>query len=60
MIKEGSWWLKSVSDPRWDCYGSGMVGGFEVPQGATSKMEELKKELEEEPPDDLEFGYMKD
>lgn len=60
MIKEGSWWLNSDKDPRWNCSGRGYVGGFECPSEAKSEIERLKKELNEEPPDDLEFGYMKD
>jgi hypothetical protein len=60
MIKQGSWWIESKSDPRWNCQGQGYVGGFECPSDATSAMEEKKKELGEDPPDDLKYGYMKD
>lgn len=59
-IKEGSWWLNSKSDPRWNVEGrSSYVGGLVMPSDCESKIEELKKELGE-PPDDLEWGYMKD
>lgn len=60
MMKEGAWWLSSKSDPRWDCSGSGIVGGFECPSEALKAIEEKKKELDIKAPDDLEFGYMKD
>lgn len=60
MIKEGSWWVISNFDPRWNGQGTALVGGFECPQEATDHIEEMKKELGEEPPSDLEFGYMKD
>ena len=60
MLKEGSWWLKSGSDPRWNMEGSGPVGMFSLPVGAQKAIEEKKAELKEEPPDDLEYGYMKD
>lgn len=59
-IREGSWWLNSKSDPRWDCNGRGTVGGLVVPAAATEAMDRIKKELNEEPPEDLEYGYMKD
>lgn len=59
-VQEGSWWVSSKSDSRWDCQGSGSVGGFMCPTTATAAIEKKKKELGEEPPDDLEFGYMKD
>ena len=58
--REGSWWLNCPSDPRWNCGGRSLnVGGFAVPAETTAKIEELKKTLGE-PPEDLEFGYMKD
>jgi len=60
MIKQGSWWLKSVSDSRWNCSGSGGVGMFSIPSDATKAINKLKEKLGEEPPEDLEYGYMKD
>ena len=59
MLKMGTWWLKSEKDPRWNFEAKGHVGLFGKCQAAIDKEEELKKELGE-PPDDLEFGYMKD
>ncbi len=60
MIKEGSWWVISNFDPRWNGQGRASVGGFECPQEATHHIKKIKEELEEEEPADLEFGYMKD
>ena len=60
-IREGSWWLHSETDSRWNRQGrSSAVGGFVMPQEATNAIEEMKKEFNEDPPDDLEYGYMKD
>lgn len=60
MMKQGSWWLTSKSDSRWNCHGQGSVGMFAIPADAQEFMDKKKKELNEEPPKDLEFGYMKD
>lgn len=57
--REGSWWLKSKSDPRWNSSGRSYVGGFVMPSECERRIEELKQELGD-PPDDLEWGYMKD
>jgi hypothetical protein len=59
FIVEGSWWLRSKSDPRWNCNGRAMVGGFMKPKEVDEAVERKKVELGE-PPDDLEWGYMKD
>ena len=60
MMRSGSWWLKSESDPRWNAHGSdNYCGGFVMPKECEKKVKELKKELGL-PPDDLEYGYMKD
>lgn len=58
-IRKGSWWLSSKKDPKWNCQGYGYVGGFIMPPEAKDEIEKLKKEFGE-PPDDLEWGYMKD
>ncbi len=59
LIVEGSWWIRSETDPRWNCNGKGEVGGFVMPRECEKKIEELKLTLGE-PPEDLKFGYMKD
>jgi len=59
MIREGTWWLNSKKDPRWNASGRSHVGGFCMSVDCEKKLEELKKKLGD-PPDDLEFGYMKD
>ena len=58
--REGSWWLKSQSDPRFNLNGRGYVGGLVVPPDAQKALDELAERLGESPPKDLEFGYMKD
>ena len=60
MIHPGTWWLLSPSDKRWCVNGhANAVGGFYQPKELKQKLEELKK-LYGDPPDDLEWGYMKD
>jgi hypothetical protein len=59
MMREGTWWLRSKTDPRWDCNGRAFVGMFGQPQDLVNKLAELTK-LYGEPPEDLEWGYMKD
>lgn len=60
MIKWGSWWLKSKSDPRWNGNGKDLVGGFAINYEAQKHIDKLKEEFGEEPPEDLEYGCMKD
>lgn len=59
-IKGGSWWLRSESDPKWNTEGSGCyVGGLMMPSECKEAVERLKKKYGS-PPNDLEYGYMKD
>jgi hypothetical protein len=60
MQKQGSWWLKSETDPRFDASGRGIVGGFQCPEEAKAAIKQKEEELGVEAPEDLEFGYMKD
>lgn len=60
MMCEGIWWLRSESDPRWNAKGRGIVGGLVMSPEAKATIALLKKKLGEEPPEDLEFGYLKD
>jgi len=61
LASSGSWWLSCESDPKWNCNGhTPLAGGFLMPSECKSKLEELKKKFKEEPPKDLEWGYMKD
>ena len=46
-VREGSWWLRSKSDPRWNADGRTGVGGFVMPKECEEKLEELKRELGE-------------
>lgn len=58
-IREGTWWIKSKSDPQWNCNGQDYVGGFDMPNECKRKIKKLTKRFGK-PPKDLEFGYMKD
>lgn len=60
MLQEGTWWLESKSDSRWNITGSGLVGMFGIPPKAQEAIEQKKKELGEDHPGDLRYGYMKD
>jgi hypothetical protein len=55
----GTWWLKSKIDSRWNASGDGWCGGFCMPSECEKELEKLKQ-LYGEPPADLEYGYMKD
>jgi hypothetical protein len=59
-IRPGSWSVYSKKDKRWNGSGQSYVGGFMMPTEATEHIERKKKELKVEPPDDLEWSYMKD
>ncbi len=59
LLRKGCWWLNSKKDPRWNCEGSGYVGGFSEPPELEKKFEQLKKNYGD-PPNDLTWGYMKD
>ena len=59
-LQHGTWWLRSKKDPLWDANGEGTVGMFQMPKLAALHIEDMKKKLNKEPPEDLEFGYMKD
>ncbi len=60
VMRPGSWWLRSKTDPRWDSDGtSPLVGGFVMPSELRAELDRKKLELGEQPAD-LEFGYMKD
>ena len=57
--KMGDWWVRSKKDPRWNCQGRAVVGGFMIPQEAKDAIEKKKSKLGD-PPDDLTAEYMKD
>jgi hypothetical protein len=60
FLRPGTWWVRSASDPRWNCTGiSNAVGGFVIPQEAQAYLERKEKELGP-PPKDAEWGYEKD
>lgn len=53
------WQLYSKTDSKWNHSGDSYVGMFEMPRECKEKLEELKTSLGD-PPDDLEWSYMKD
>lgn len=59
LLTEGSWWLHSEKDPRWNCSGRDSVGGFVMPAECAKKIKELEEKFGAQPKD-LEYGYMKD
>ena len=61
MQRPGTWYITSKSDKRWNVSGhSPSVGCFSKPEEVDPAIEKKKQELKEEPPSDLEWGYMKD
>lgn len=56
--RSGSWFISSVSDPRWNDSGQAFVGGGFMPEEA-KKAIDAKTELYGPPPEDLEWGYLK-
>jgi hypothetical protein len=59
-VREGSWEVRSLKDPRFDMNGRGLVGCFCLPPSADYAIKAKAKELGVEVPDDIEFRYMKD
>ncbi len=59
VVSEGCWSISSEKDPRFNCSGSGLVGGFRCPSEAEAAIVRKERELGCERPDDLEFSYMK-
>jgi len=57
--RKGTWWLGSEKDPRWNRSGKTLIAGLKMPKECEQTLEEMKSLLGE-PPDDLEYGYMKD
>lgn len=59
--REGSWWYRSLSDPRWNV--DGRSESISVTGGPPAEAREALAKLEQAlgaPPDDLEYGCMKD
>mgnify|MGYP001595559744 CR=1 FL=1 len=59
MEAQGTWYLHSESDPRWNAGGTSNVGGFVIPESCRQKLEEFTQKMGE-PPEDLTWGYMKE
>ena len=61
MMAPGTWTVWSESDPRWNGDGRDhAVGMFSMPVGAQEHIKKLREMLKCEPPDDLQYAYMKD
>jgi len=59
LLTEGTWWLKSKIDPRWNCRGRAFVGGYMMPFECKKIIEKLEQLYGEQPPD-LKWDYEKD
>ena len=59
-VRSGTWSVSSKSDPRWNGSGRANVGGFMKPPEVDTHIDAMRYRLGEEPPGDLEWGYMKD
>jgi len=59
MLKKGTWSFSSKSNKKWKGHGRCIVGGFIMPEDCKKKIEKLKRKYGD-PPEDLEWGYMKD
>lgn len=60
MIRQGTWWIKSKSDPRWYASGRGEVGMFSVDGREYQEVVDSLINRYGDPPVDLRIGYMKD
>ena len=58
-MRPGTWWIDSKVDPRWKTNGRAEVGMFGRPAEVDAKIEEFSRAFGA-PPDDLEWGYLKD
>lgn len=58
---EGSWWISSESDPRWNKSGRDFISGIHGP-AKIDLYEEIKKMSKKlgKKPKDLNIGWMKD
>ena len=59
-FRPGIWWIESKKDTRWNTKGTArFVGGDQMPKECKEVYEELKK-LYGDPPNDLDWGYLRD
>lgn len=61
MFGKGSWWVQSKTNPRWNGSGStkSLLFSGGPPPEALKHIEKKKRKLGD-PPDDLEWGGLKD
>ncbi|GEM_PF-6146615 len=58
ILREGTWWVRSKKDHRWNASGRAPVGGCVDGEECKEEIERLKQELGDQP-DDLQSGYNK-
>jgi hypothetical protein len=59
LLRQGTWWIHSKIDKRWNINGRCMCGGFMKPEEVDRAIEKFRK-IYGNPPSDLNWGYMKD
>lgn len=59
-FRAGTWWLSSRQDPRWQAFGfAETLSVLSLPQEAKVVLDAMKKKYGS-PPEDLEYGCLKD
>ena len=56
LVRPGTWWVRSASDPRWDAQGTASSSADTIPPQANGHVEQCRRTLGEPPPD-LEVGF---
>ena len=56
LVRPGTWWVRSVSDPRWNARGTAASSVDRIPVQANAHVDACRRTLGE-PPDDLEVGF---
>ena len=56
LVRPGTWWVRSASDPRWDAQGTASSSVDRIPPQANAHVEACRRTLGE-PPADLEVGF---
>lgn len=59
MHREGTWWIESKTDKRWNCGGRAYASVLSASRLIEDKIDELTRRYGD-PPDDIEVGFMKD
>ena len=56
LVRPGTWWVRSASDPRWNAQGTAASSIDRIPPQAAAHVDALRPTLGE-PPADLEVGF---